>query len=453
MLSTGQTRELFRMALPMVVSQSAFALMVFTDRLFLSRIDALHIASALGGGVTFFLSVSLFIGVMSYATALVAQYYGSGRLDKCPRVLTQGFLMALACQPILWMIAWGMGGLFGAMGHSPEQVVLEQQYYYVMMGGAFFALMKACAAGYFCGIGSTRVVMITDVLGVLINIPLTWVLIFGKFGFPELGIRGAALGTVIAAGCTMGIYALFYFSTLHRERFCVAESFHFDSGILRRYIRLGLPSGFETFVGAATFTLFLLMFQSYGVAEGAAMAIVFNWDMLNYVPLIGLNIAVTSMIGRYVGSADMTRANQIIIAAFSIALSFSTLLALLFVVFRTELIMVFATPEQDFSLIAGLGSRMMLGMATYVLADAIIMVCAGVLRGAGDTRWLMNTSMSLHTLMLICQYVLIKHLDVGPMVSWWAFVAMLLALASVYLVRLLGATWRRPSRLARVMAE
>ncbi|MDP4652158.1 MAG: MATE family efflux transporter [Haliea sp.] len=195
------------------------------------------------------------------------------------------------------------------------------------------------------------------------------------------------------------------------------------------------------------------MFQSYGVAEGAAMAIVFNWDMLNYVPLIGLNIAVTSMIGRYVGSADMTRANQIIIAAFSIALSFSTLLALLFVVFRTELIMVFATPEQDFSLIAGLGSRMMLGMATYVLADAIIMVCAGVLRGAGDTRWLMNTSMSLHTLMLICQYVLIKHLDVGPMVSWWAFVAMLLALASVYLVRLRGTTWRRPSRLARVMAE
>ncbi|MEQ8803750.1 MAG: MATE family efflux transporter, partial [Haliea sp.] len=81
MLSTGQTRELFRLALPMVVSQSAFALMVFTDRLFLSRIDALHIASALGGGVTFFVSVSLFLGVMSYATALVAQYYGSGQME------------------------------------------------------------------------------------------------------------------------------------------------------------------------------------------------------------------------------------------------------------------------------------------------------------------------------------------------------------------------------------
>ncbi|MBM69992.1 MAG: MATE family efflux transporter [Haliea sp.] len=437
----------------MVVSQSAFALMVFTDRLFLSRIDALHIASALGGGVTFFVSVSLFIGVMSYATALVAQYYGSGQLQKCPRVLVQGVIMAFACQPLLLLIAWGMGGLFAAMGHPPEQVILERQYYYVMMGGAFFALVKACVAGYFCGIGKTRVVMITDVLGVLINVPLTWVLIFGKFGFPELGIRGAALGTVIATACSLLIYAVFFFNRIHRERFHVAEAFHYDRGILRRYVRLGLPSGFETFVGAATFNFFLLLFQSYGITEGAAMAIVFNWDMLNYVPLIGLNIAVTSMIGRYVGSGDMTRANQVIAAGFTVALGFSVLLALFFVLFRYELMMVFATPEQDFSAIAALGASMMLGMATYVVADAVILVCSGVLRGAGDTRWLMNTSMTLHVLMLLGQYVMIKHLGVGPLVSWWGFVAMLLALALVYLLRLRGTTWRRPSRLARVMAE
>ncbi len=96
---------------------------------------------------------------------------------------------------------------------------------------------------------------------------------------------------------------------------------------------------------------------------------------------------------------------------------------------------------------------MMLGMATYVLADAIILVSSGVLRGAGDTRWLMNTSMSLHVLMLVSQFIMIKQLDCDPLVSWWGFVAMLLALAVIYLIRLLGQTWRRPSRLARVMAE
>ena len=86
MFSLTTLRQLFRLALPMVVSQGAFALMVFTDRLFMSRIDAAHIASAMGGGVSYFVSIALFTGVLSYANALVAQYFGAGDLRKCPQV-------------------------------------------------------------------------------------------------------------------------------------------------------------------------------------------------------------------------------------------------------------------------------------------------------------------------------------------------------------------------------
>jgi MATE family multidrug resistance protein len=76
---------------------------------------------------------------------------------------------------------------------------------------------------------------------------------------------------------------------------------------MRRYLRLGLPSGFEVLISMGTFSVFLLLFQSYGVSEGAAMAIVFNWDMLSFIPLMGLNIALMSMIGRTVGAGDMSR--------------------------------------------------------------------------------------------------------------------------------------------------
>ena len=453
MYSTATLKELFRLALPMVVSQSAFALMVFTDRLFMSRIDAVHIASALGGGVTFFVTISFFMGMISYATALVAQYYGSGQFAKCPRVVTQGILIALFCQPLLLIIALLAGNLFGMMGHVPEQVELERQYYFVLMAGSFFTLVKTCIASYFSGIAKTRVVMISDVFGVLINVPLSYALIFGAWGLPELGIRGAALGTVIATVCAIAVYALFYTTHVHRLRFSVGRSLVFDSGILRRYVRLGLPSGFELFVGAATFNLFLLLFQSYGVNEGAAMAIVFNWDMLNYVPLVGMNIAVTSMIGRCVGAGDMTRTNEVIAAGFLLAVGYSVLLGAGFIVFRWELMNIFATPTGDFTPIAELGSQMMVGLATYVLADAAILIASGALRGAGDTRWLMNTSMLLHALMLVSQVLIIKVLEFGPMASWWAFVVMLLALALIYMRRLLGNTWRQPERLARVMAE
>jgi len=446
-------KELFRLALPMVVSQGAYALMVFTDRFFMAQIDATHIAASLGGGVTFFVTIALFIGIMAYANALVAQYLGSGQLDKCPRVVSQGVILALLCQPLLALLAWGLLDIFAWMGHEPRQVALEQQYYLVLMAGAIFTLVKTCLASYFSGIARTRVVMISDVAGVLINIPLTYVLVFGKLGLPALGIMGAGLGTVLATALTVGVYLLFYFNRVHRKRFKVLASFHFDAGIMRRYVRLGFPSGFEMFIGAGTFNLFLLLFQSYGVDEGAAMAIVFNWDMLSYVPLIGLNIAVMSLIGRFVGAGDLGRANQVISSGFIIALGYSGVLGICFIVFREPLMNVFQTPGDDFTAIRSLGAQMMIGMATYVMADAVILVCSGTLRGAGDTRWLMTASILIHIAMLLVQVVVIKGFDATPLVSWWVFVVTLIWLAATYLGRVLRGRWRHPERLAKVMQE
>ncbi len=452
-LEKGTTRELFDLALPMVVSQGSFALMVFADRLFLSLLSPAHMSAAMGGGVAYFFSVSLFMGVMSYANALVAQYYGAGEFRKCPQVVSQGSIIATLCMPVIGMIAYGVYHLFAAMDHPPEQLELERVYYSILMYGSWLFLIKTCVASYFSDIGRTRVVMIADVLGVIVNIPLTYVLVFGKFGLPAMGISGAAWGTVIAGVFSLGIFGLFYFNATHRAMFSVMESFRYRAGILRRYARLGFPSGFEMFANAATFNLFVLLFQSYGVDEGAAAAIVFNWDMLSFVPMIGLNIAVISLIGRYVGANDMSRADGVIGAGFRMALTYSFILGVIFTVYRIELLNVFSGSGEDFSRILEIGSFMMVGLSCYVMADATILIAGGALRGAGDTRWLMITSISLHWLMLVAQYFIIVVFDYGPRLSWAAFVAMIIALAAVYLWRLLGGVWREPERLAKVMAE
>jgi MATE family multidrug resistance protein len=169
--------------------------------------------------------------------------------------------------------------------------------------------------------------------------------------------------------------------------------------------------------------------------------------------MIGLNIGVMSLIGRFVGARDMARANQVISSGFIMALGYSGLLAILFLMFRVQLVEVFASPGEDFTEIRDLASQMMIGLTTYMMADAITIIAGGALRGAGDTRWLMTTSISLHVLMLIAQYFIIMVFDYGPIASWWAFVAMIISLAVIYLWRLLGGAWRHPDRLARVMVE
>ena len=445
--------ELLRLALPMVVSQGTFAVMIFTDRYFMSQIDPAHMAAALGGGVASFFSFCFFIGLFSYANALAAQYLGAGELEKCPKVVTQGIIMTGMSAPFLTLITFLVAGIFEGMGHEPGQVELERTYYLILMSGVLVTLAKVCISSYFAGMGRTRVVMICDVFGLVINVPLSYVMVFGKLGFPALGIVGAGISTVIATVLAFLLFVAFYFAREHRETFAVLRSFSLDLKILKRFWRLGFPSGLELFLNVAAFNLFLLMFQSYGITEGAAAAIVFNWDILSFIPMIGLNVGVISLIGRFVGARDMERTNEVMAAAFAVALAYGAVLATLYITSRYPLVEVFAPPSGDFSAIRELSAFMMIGLSSYVLADAVILVSGGVLRGAGDTRWLMVASVSLHWAMLVAQFFIIRVFELSPKVSWIALVAMILAIALVYALRLKGGRWRDPEVLERVMAE
>jgi multidrug resistance protein, MATE family len=446
-------RSLLLTSMPMVISQGAFALMIFTDRYFLAQLGPGHMAAALGGGVAFFFSFSLFNGILSYANALVAQYLGAQELHKCSKVVTQGVLLATACIPLLLLIGWAMAGIFAAMGHSPAQVELERSYYSILMYSSFIMLVKATLAAYFAGIDRTRVVMICDLLGIMVNIPLSYLLIFGGAGIPSLGIEGAAWGTVLSSLFTLGVFLLYYFGAENHNRFNVAASCRYDRGITRRYLRLGFPSGLEMFLNIAAFNLFLLLFQSYGIAAAASATIVFNWDILSFVPLLGLNIAVMSLVGRAVGAGDLSRISAITTAGYVLGLGYSLLLATLYLLFRTGLVELFIFQETESEAIRELAGFMMIGLSCYVLCEGVLQVAAGVLRGAGDTRWTMYASVTLHWSMLLLEYLIIRVLELGPRVAWNAFVFMILMITVVFLSRLFGKRWRDPERLRAVMTE
>ncbi len=446
-------REMVRIAVPMVVSQGTFALMIFTDRYFMSQISPTHMAASLGGGVAAFFSFCFFTGLFSYSNALVAQYFGAREFHKCAKVVTQGLIMSLASLVPLALITLGVLQLFDLLDHDPRLVELERVYYLILMAGVLLPLAKTCFSSYFAGIGRTRVVMICDICGLLLNVPLAYAMIFGHLGFPAMGIAGAAISTNIATLFSLGLFLWFYLRRFHRLRFRVMQSFQFEPGITRRYLRLGLPSAVELFLNVAAFNLFLLMFQSYGIVAGASAAIVFNWDILSFVPMIGLNIAVISMIGRFVGSGDMERTRQVIRAGFALGLCYSAALALTYIVFRFPLVEIFTPPGGDFENIRALAGFMMIGLSCYTMADATCLVAGGVLRGAGDTRWLMIASVSLYWAMLVIQYFIIMVWRLSVEVSWIAFTLLVFAIAAVYVARLQGGRWRSEEKLAAVMAE
>lgn len=444
---------LLNIAYPMVVSQGAFAIMIFTDRYFMSLVSPTHMAASLGGGVASFFTMSLFIGVLSYANALVAQYYGAKELDKCPKVLSQALILCCAFIPSLLIIGYFVGQLFALMGHDPEQEILERKYFYILLYASCVGLIKTSISSYFSGIGRTKILMFADTIGVAINIPLTYMLIFGVGGLPELGIAGAAYATIFASIVSLAIFILFYFQKSHRQQFHVDESFHFERGIFNRFVRLGFPSGIEMFLNVAAFNLFLLMFQSYGVVESASVAIVFNWDILSFVPMIGLNVAIISLTGRFIGEGNLDKMREVVLSGFLVGIGYSLFLTFCFFFFNQALVEIFISEGEYYDGIMALAPFMMIGLSCYVMADALLLVTGGVLRGAGDTRWLMWVSVTIHWFMLLIEYIVIKELELGPKAAWVVFVVMVLFTAGVYLTRLSSQSWRTPEALSKVMAE
>lgn len=446
-------KMLLAIALPMIISQGTYALMIFTDRYFMSLIGPTHVAATLGGGVAALMCMSLFMGILSYGNALVAQSLGAKDFAQCSRTVTQGVILAFAFLPFLALGALGVYWGFDQLGHDAEQTILEKNYFKVLVFGCAFTLLKTCLASYFAGIGRTSAVMTADLLAVLLNIPLSYALIFGAWGLPKLDIMGAALGTVLSNLFALGVFACFYLGRANRSLFYVGKSLCLDVSLIKRYLTLGFPSGLEMFLNIAAFNVFILLFQSYGVVQGAAAAIVLNWDILSFVPMLGLHIAVISLVGRCIGAGDYERLSSVISSGFLLGLVYSGVLAITFIIFRESLVDVFITEATGDEKIRELASWMMVGMASYVMADAVILISGGVLRGAGDTRWLMTSSALLHWLMVVVVYLVIMEWQLGPKVAWLVFVGMILSLALCFTLRLVSSGWRERAETGQQLAR
>ncbi len=189
-------RRMLSIAFPMIASTASETIMLFFNRYFVSFLGSDHIPASMSGGLTQFVFTSLFAGIVGYVNALAAQYHGARRPDRCLQAVSQGLLLSLAFYPVLLALIPVVHRGFVLAGHGPRQVQLEFAYFRILMSGSLLFLVQGVLTGYFVGVGRTRVVMMASVLGILVNVPLTWIFTFGRLGAPRLGIEGAALGTL-----------------------------------------------------------------------------------------------------------------------------------------------------------------------------------------------------------------------------------------------------------------
>ena len=286
-------------ALPMVVSLGCDTVMVFTDRLFLSRLSPELMNASMGGGLTVFMMSSFFLGLFGYVTALTAQYLGAGRKKDCAAVVTQA----------VWL---------------------------------------SCL-------------------------------------------------------------------------------------------------GYPMFLNMMAFNTLVMIFHAHNAVTATAATVVFNWDMVSFLPLIGLEVGVTSLVGRFMGAGRPETAQKSAMAGLKMGLIYSAFVVVLFVGFPGHLVGVFlpgpsnVRAEDSF----GLAVWMVRLASLYVLVEAVLIVFIGTLRGAGDTVWAMGISVSVHWVTVGALYVILRVLKGSPEAGWTAVVVMFVLFSGLVYARYQNGKWKQ----------
>jgi MATE family multidrug resistance protein len=435
-------RRLLGIALPMVVSQASDTIMLFTDRLFLSRLGEAYIAAAMSGGLTSFMVSSFFVGTVGYTNAVVAQLFGAERKADCAQATVQGLLLALICYPLILAVSPLARFLFVLAGQSPLQVRLGYQYFQYLIFGSLFLVLRYALSGFFLGIGRTRLVMLANLAGMLANLPANYVLIYGKLGFPALGLKGAALGTVLGSALSFLVLLAAYLSRSNRLEFATHRAFHFRGDTMRTLVRFGTPAGVELLLGVAAFNLFVQFMYSYGTAVAAAVTIAFNWDIVAFIPMIGMGYATTSLVGQFVGARDYAMARRAAYLALRVAWVYSGAMVAVFLAATGVLVRTFASGfEGDAAQISRLAAALIRLASIYTLADSAQLIFSGALRGAGDTRWVMRISVGLHWAFTGLAIALIRLLRLSPVAVWSAFIVFVVLLGLSMFLRFRGGRW------------
>lgn len=441
----GGYHEVLTVAIPLILSTGAWSILLFVDRMFLAWYSSEAIAAAMPAGIASFALMCLFIGTAAYVGTFVAQYYGAQDDQRIGAIVWQGIYLAVFALPVIIGAYFIADFFFNSLGHTPEVARLEADYFKVLMFSAPFLIASNAVSSYFSGLSKTIIVMWVSILIMIVNIAFDYILIFGRWGIPSMGVSGAAIATNIAVISGTLVYAMLFLSKSNQLKFNTLKSWCFDYHLFKRLIHFGLPNGVRLFIDMSSFTAFLFFVGTLGVQELAASNIAFNINALSFLPMLGLMIAVSVLVGQRIGEGRPLIAEKLTWSAIHIAVALFGLLAFLYVSIPYAFIWPFTLHDglENLSSSVPLIIVLLRFVALFGFFDAMFLVFLGALEGAGDTRFVLKMSVlvSWFLLLLPC-YLYIRYFQADLLILWFIITLNIMFYCGLFYLRFRFGPWR-----------
>lgn len=413
-------KKTLKVAWPAAVESFFNALAAFVDTIMVGGLGTSTIAAVGLTNQPKWIALAIFISINVALSAVVARRKGENDRESANRTFRQVAIITLVLATIICSVCVIFADKFLLAAGAIKGETLEDAtaYYRIIMGGGFFMIFNMMINAAQRGVGNTKIAMRTNLCANAVNVVLNYLLIEGHFGFPRLGVQGAAIATVAgtAVGCIMAFSSVMSRDSYISLRFKMKRPNAFDKKTVGAVCKVGSSTFLEQIFIRTGFLLFAMIVADLGTTEFAAHQIGMNVITISFAFADGLSASSVTLVGQSLGQKrpDFAR----IYVSFCQKLGFicSLVLSIIFITLNWRIFWLFT---QDDQAVLNYGKIIMPLTALIVFLQIAQVICAGALRGAGDTKYTAVVSLiSIAIMRPVCGYIFCNIIGWGLIGAW-----------------------------------
>ncbi len=446
---SARALTVLKVAWPLIIANSFWNLQLTIDRIFLGMYSTEALGAAMAVMGVFWVPMALAQGTAGYITTFVAQYFGAKEFHKIGSSVWQSIYVALIFGVLFLGLNFLTPWFFALVGHSDSLQKMEVEYFNSVAYSALPTALVAGISGFFTGLGNTRIVLIINFVGLVLNAALDYVMIFGKFGFPAMGVAGAGYATAIATYGSAAVGFVILYTNQNEKLYNIKSHWKIDFSQIKQFLKFGLPSGMQWALEGLAFTTFLILIGRFkdGEAALASSSIAVTIMMLSVLPSMGVAQAVLTLVGQRLGDKKPDEAEQITWDGVKISFIYISCVALSFW-FIPEFYLAWFKNEENAALwsqVSVMAPKILSLVALFTVTDSLYLNLSFALKGAGDTRFVSIVALLVPWPLMVLPTYLLRHHDNAVILSWCTVVFYCVVIVGIITLRFRQGKWKTMS--------
>ncbi|MGG6230433.1 MATE family efflux transporter [Tenacibaculum sp. SDUM215027] len=389
---TSEFKYNLKLAAPVMLGMLGHTFVSFIDNIMVGQLGTAELAAVSLGNSFMFIAMSLGIGFSTAITPLVAEADSSNNFTQAKSAFKHGLFLCTMMGIMLFLVVFFSKPLMYLMKQPIEVVELAIPYLDLVAFSLIPMIIFQAYKQFSDGMSMTRYPMYATLIANVLNVLLNYLLIYGKFGFPELGIVGAAYGTLLSR-VVMVVYLWWLLSKKERSKRLVTniKIFVLDTLMIRKIINLGTPSAMQMFFEVAIFTAAIWLSGLLGKNPQAANQIALNLSSMTFMVATGLSVASMIRVGNQKGLQNYKELRRIAFSIFFLGTILAVIFATFFFVFHKSLPNLYvdlsdAENYADNMEVMNIAANLLIAAAIFQISDSIQVVMLGALRGLQDVK-------------------------------------------------------------------